>query len=52
LAGVLQQERATGADRLRQEQWLRALLKKLIDNAPDACETAGVPPEIIEEIAR
>jgi DNA topoisomerase VI subunit B len=28
------------------EQWPIALLKELIDNALDACESAGVPPEI------
>src|SRR5262245_47637364 len=27
-------------------QWPAALLKELIDNALDACESAGVPPEI------
>jgi DNA topoisomerase VI subunit B len=27
-------------------QWPLALLKELIDNALDACETAGIPPEI------
>jgi DNA topoisomerase VI subunit B len=29
----------------REELWLLALLKELIDNALDACETASVPPE-------
>jgi len=36
------------------EQWPIALLKELIDNALDACETAGIAPEIkvtIEEDA-
>ena len=28
------------------EQWPIALLKELIDNALDACETAGLPPAI------
>jgi DNA topoisomerase VI subunit B len=27
-------------------QWPLALLKELIDNALDACETAGIPPKI------
>jgi len=30
----------------RREWWSVALLKELIDNALDACETAGIPPEI------
>ena len=29
-----------------QDQWPIALLKELIDNALDACEVAGIPPEI------
>jgi DNA topoisomerase VI subunit B len=28
------------------EQWPIALVKELIDNALDACETAGIPPQI------
>jgi DNA topoisomerase VI subunit B len=33
------------------EQWPIALLKELIDNALDACESAGVPPEIEVTVA-
>jgi DNA topoisomerase VI subunit B len=32
------------------EAWPLALLKELVDNALDACETAGVPPEITADL--
>src|SRR5262245_30287268 len=36
--------REMGADR---HAWGRAVLKELLDNSLDACETAGIPPVIV-----
>src|SRR5262245_19928264 len=34
------------------QQWPMALLKELMDNALDACETAGIAPEVTVTIER
>ena len=46
-AGVFLRERAGRCrSAAPKTQWPIALLKELIDNALDACETAGLPPAI------
>jgi DNA topoisomerase VI subunit B len=52
LAEFIGQRELTAQTGHRPEDWPVAILKELTDNALDACEEAGIPPEITVEVSK